>query len=72
MVVAGKGHEQIQDYGKFKNFFSDKNCILRSIKKKNKILKNDFKFNILKEVSKNKNLLIKAKIKKASINQVVH
>jgi len=68
LVVAGKGHEQIQDYGKFKNFFSDKNCILRSIKKKNKILKNDFKFNILKEVSKNKNLLIKAKIKKASIN----
>ena len=68
LVVAGKGHEQIQDYGKFKNFFSDKNCILWSIKKKNKILKNDFKFNILKEVSKNKNLLIKAKIKKASIN----
>ncbi len=68
LVVAGKGHEQIQDYGKFKIFFSDKNCILRSIKKKNKILKNDFKFNILKEVSKNKNLLIKAKIKKASIN----
>ncbi len=68
LVVAGKGHEQIQDYGKFKNFFSDKDWIFKSIKKKNKVLKNDFKFNILKEVSKNKNLLVKAKIRKASIN----
>ena len=68
LVVAGKGHEKIQDYGKFKKFFSDKDCIIRSIKKKNKILKNDLKFNILKEVSKNKNISIKTKIRKASIN----
>ncbi len=68
LVVAGKGHEKIQDYGKFKKFFSDKDWIIKSIKKKNKFLKNDFKFNILKEVSKNKNLSIKTKIRKASIN----
>ena len=36
LVVAGKGHENIQDYGKLKRFFSDKNIILKSIKKKNK------------------------------------
>ena len=68
LVVAGKGHEKIQDYGKFKKFFSDKDCIIQSIKKKNKILKNDLKFNILKETSQNKHLLIKTKIRKASIN----
>ena len=34
LVVAGKGHENIQDYGKSKRFFSDKNIILKSIKKK--------------------------------------
>ena len=68
LVVAGKGHEKIQDYGTFKRFFSDKDCIIKSIKKKNKILKNDLKFNILKETSQNKSLLIKTKIRKASIN----
>ena len=68
LVVAGRGHEKIQDYGRIKNFFSDKNCITRSIKKKNKILKSDLKFNILKETSKNKNFSIKTKIRKASIN----
>ncbi len=68
LVVAGKGHEKIQDYGKFKKFFSDKDWIIKSIKKKNKFLKNDFKINILKEVSNNKNLSIKTKIRKASIN----
>ncbi len=68
LVVAGKGHEKIQDYGTFKKFFSDKDCIIKSINKKNKTLKNDLKFNILKETSQNKNLLIKKKIRKASIN----
>ena len=63
LVVAGKGHEKIQDYGKYKKFFSDKECIIKSIKKKNKILKNDLKFNILKEVSKIKNILINSTIR---------
>ena len=49
LVVAGKGHENIQDYGKSKRFFSDKNIILKSIKKKNKKLSNNIKLNILNE-----------------------
>jgi murE/murF fusion protein len=36
LIVAGKGHENIQDYGKYKKFFSDKKEILSSIKIKNK------------------------------------
>ena len=28
LVVAGKGHEKVQDYGKYKNFFSDKDLSL--------------------------------------------
>ena len=28
LIVAGKGHENIQDYGTSKKFFSDKKCIL--------------------------------------------
>jgi len=38
LIVAGKGHENIQDYGDSKNFFSDKKTILKYIKIKNKNL----------------------------------
>ena len=38
LIVAGKGHENIQDYGKNKKLFSDKKEILKSIKIKNKNL----------------------------------
>ena len=34
LLVAGKGHEKIQDYGKKKFYFSDKKIILDSIKLK--------------------------------------
>ena len=34
LLVAGKGHENIQDYGTSKKFFSDRKCILGQIKKK--------------------------------------
>ena len=67
LLVAGKGHEKIQDYGNKKLFFSDKEVILKCIKLKNKTLSKDLKLNIIKEESKSKisNKLI---IKNISIN----
>ena len=67
LLVAGKGHEKTQDYGKKKLFFSDKDEILKSIKYKNKFLSKDLRLNIIKEQSKSKisNKLI---IKNISIN----
>ena len=67
LVVAGKGHELIQDYGNKKNFFSDKDIIKKSIFKKNKKLSKNIKVNILneyfgKKISKN------STIHSASIN----
>ena len=68
LVVAGKGHEKIQDYGSYKKKFSDKKYILKFIRKKNKLLKNDLKLNILNETSKNQDIYTKTKIRKGSIN----
>ena len=68
LVVAGKGHEEIQDYGKVKKKFSDKKKILTSIKAKNKVLSNNIKVNILKELSNSKYISSKVNINKASIN----
>ncbi len=67
LLVAGKGHEKTQDYGKRKLFFSDKKEILEAIKLKNKSLSKDLKLNIIKEVSNSKisNKLI---LKNISIN----
>ena len=62
LLVAGKGHEKIQDYGKKKFYFSDKKIILDSIRLKNKSLSKNLKLNIIKEQSNNnslKNLSIK-------------
>ena len=62
LLVAGKGHEKIQDYGKKKFYFSDKKIILDSIRLKNKSLAKNLKLNIIKEQSNNnslKNLSIK-------------
>ena len=66
VVVAGKGHETYQEYKK-KKYFSDKNCIFKSIKEKNKNLNKNWKVNILNEKLKNK-LSHKIIINKACIN----
>ena len=68
LVVAGKGHENTQDYGKFKKFFSDKINILKNIKLKNSNLSNNFKMNILREESKQTQFSLKIKTKNATIN----
>jgi len=68
LIVAGKGHEDSQDYGKYKRSFSDKKEILKNIKIKNKNLSNDLRLNILKEISKSNNINLNIKIRNASIN----
>jgi len=68
LIVAGKGHEKIQEYKKIKKVFSDQKQILKNIKIKNKALSSNFKLNILKELSNSNNISSKLKIKNASIN----
>tara|TARA_B100000963_G_scaffold136920_1_gene119119 strand:+ start:51 stop:2891 length:2841 start_codon:yes stop_codon:yes gene_type:complete len=68
LLIAGKGHEKTQDFGKRKIYFSDKDVILNSIKKKNLNLSNDLKSNILKELSGNQRLLPRLSWKLARIN----
>ena len=67
LLVAGKGHEKIQDYGKKQKFFSDRKVILNSIKLKNKSLSENIKLNIIKEQSQSF-ISNKTIIKNASIN----
>ena len=67
LIVAGKGHENYQEYKK-KIFFSDKTEILKAIKKKNRNLSSSIKTNIINEVL-GYNIINKKKIlKSASIN----
>jgi len=67
LIVAGKGHENYQEYEN-KFFFSDKIEILKAIKKKNKNLSNSIKTNIINEVLGH-NIINKKKIlRSASIN----
>ena len=68
LIVAGKGHENIQDYGKRKKLFSDKKEILKSIKIKNKNLSTNIKINIMNRISGSNNISLKTKINNASIN----
>ena len=70
LLVAGKGHEKTQDYGRKKLFFSDQEVILKSIKLKNKTLSKDLKLNIIKEESKSK-ISNKLLIKNISINSKI-
>ena len=68
LLVAGKGHEKTQDFGKKKIYFSDKKIILNCIKLKNTSLSKNFKINIIKELSKIKNKIPLVKADKARIN----
>ena len=68
LVVAGKGHENIQEIGKKKIKFSDRKKILTEIQKKNKNLSNQLKINIIKELSKTQKLSKSISINKARIN----
>ena len=68
LLVAGKGHEKTQDFGKKKIYFSDKKIILDCIKLKNTSLSKNFKINIIKELSKTKNKIPLVKADKARIN----
>ena len=68
LIVAGKGHEKIQEYKKIKKLFSDQQQILKNIKIKNKTLSSNFKLNILKELSNSNHISSKLKINNASIN----
>ena len=68
LIVAGKGHEKIQEYKKIKKLFSDQVQILKNIKIKNKTLSNNLKLNILKELSNSHNVSSKLEINNASIN----
>jgi len=68
LIIAGKGHENTQDYGKNKRLFSDKKEILKNVKIKNRNLSSDIKLNILNEISNLTNISLKTKIKNASIN----
>ncbi len=68
LLVAGKGHENYQEYKK-KNLFSDKKCIKENIKIKNKQLSTNWKLNVINEhLDKNKKINNKTTIKNASIN----
>lgn len=66
LIVAGKGHENYQEYYT-KKFFSDKACIIGAIDKKNKKLSKNLKTNILKE-HLNKKISNNFFINRASIN----
>jgi murE/murF fusion protein len=68
LLVAGKGHETIQEIGRKKIFSSDKKIILNAIKTKNLTLSNNLKTNIINELSGEKKISPKAFLKLGRIN----
>ena len=66
VIIAGKGHEIYQEYA-FKKYFSDKNCIQKYIKERNKTSNKNWKSNIISEVTKKK-IEKNIKINEASID----
>ncbi len=67
LIIAGKGHENYQEYKK-KIFFSDKLEITKAIRKKNNLLSNSLKTNILTETIKNKILKKNMLLNSVSLN----
>ena len=67
LIVAGKGHENYQEYKK-RLFFSDKLEIIKAIRKKNNLLSNSLKTNILTETFSNKILNKRTLINSVSLN----
>tara|TARA_Y100001958_G_C21239019_1_gene566212 strand:+ start:39 stop:2861 length:2823 start_codon:yes stop_codon:yes gene_type:complete len=67
LIVAGKGHENYQDY-KTRKYFSDKSEILKAIKSKNLNLSKSIKTNILSEILKNNIIKKNIRIHNLSIN----
>ena len=67
LVVAGKGHENYQEYDK-KLFFSDRKCILKSIRIKNKALSRDWKINAINDCLGSSKIRKSLKINNISIN----
>ncbi|MDB3886438.1 UDP-N-acetylmuramoyl-L-alanyl-D-glutamate--2,6-diaminopimelate ligase [Candidatus Pelagibacter sp.] len=68
LLVAGKGHETIQEIGKKKIFSSDKKIILKAIKTKNLILSKNLRANIINELSGEKKISPKVLLKHGRIN----
>ena len=68
LLVAGKGHEKIQIYQNKVRFFSDKEIILNSIRKKIEIFLKNLKLNIIREKAKSNLFFDNLKFKKAAIN----
>ena len=68
LLVAGKGHETVQEIGEKKIFFSDKKIILNAIKIKNITLSNNLKANIINELSGEKKISPADSLKCARIN----
>ena len=68
LIVAGRGHEKIQDFGEQKFYLSDKRIILEAIRSKNQTLSNNLKINIIKESSNYKILPSNLSIRLAKIN----
>ncbi len=65
-IIAGKGHETIQEYNNKKYYFSDRVEIIDSINIKNKKLFNDLRLNIIQD--KTRPIPKSLKFNKASIN----
>ena len=68
LIVAGKGHENMQEYKKIKKLFSDRKQILKNITIKNKKLSSNIKLNILKELSDSNHISSKLKMNNIAIN----